>query len=139
MSIVFITVYYSSLWSMQTVAANGSKVTHQRFNHWDCIPRRLGALFEFNIMCSHTLSSTSNGAMCDGLAMAQGQGAIMQGERDGWFTFIACYSSNLLHESEGENGKKGGSCGNSDYCSLPLSVYCWLLQKSQCTVLYVAS
>lgn len=35
-----------------------------------------------------------------------GQGTMMHGESDGWFTFVAGHSSNPLHESEGKSGKK---------------------------------
>lgn len=53
---------------------------------------------------------------------------MMHGESDGWFTFVAGHSSNPLHESEGKSGKKKEML--RDYCSLPLTVYCWFLPRA---------
>jgi oxalate decarboxylase/phosphoglucose isomerase-like protein (cupin superfamily) len=90
---------------MQAVAASGSKS--------DSSANEPLGLYSKKVRCSvrlqHyvlTYSSTSKGAICDGLAMAQGQGAMMHGESDGWFTFVAGYSSYLLHDTEGKSGKK---------------------------------
>jgi hypothetical protein len=67
----FCFVYYSSLWSMQTVAASGPKSDSSAYEPLALYSKKVGALFEFNIMCSHTLQHQRSN--WDGMAMAQGR------------------------------------------------------------------